>query len=224
MSIYFAQAGDGGPIKIGFTGRPMAERAAQLKSSNHEPIKVLAVIEGSRSDEEVLHARFAAHRRTGEWFSPHASLLRFVATLPAYDGRRTYAPTKAWRKLSSRAKFSAERIWTDLRIPSDKLASEKIGLNRTTLRLNLGPSGRKIMAESAACNGARGGTAKGRNARKSRMPKADAAKIWHSNPGMTNADLLAIINADKRFEPYTEATAYRHLKKRQAIAGRRANV
>src|SRR6185437_183527 len=76
----------------------------------------------------------------------------------------------------------------------------------------------------AAEDGAQGGKAKGRNNRKRLMPKADAAKIWHSNPGMKNKELLALINADKRFLPYTESTAYRYLKKRQAFAGRRAKI
>lgn len=63
--VYFVQAGDGGPIKIGMTHEPV-KRLASLQTSNHEELRILRVCPCDHSAEAALHARFAEDRIRGE--------------------------------------------------------------------------------------------------------------------------------------------------------------
>lgn len=76
--IYFAQATEGGPIKIGFSARPSA-RIKALEGHYGKPLAILATMEGGRPEEAELHARFAALRigRT-EQFCPGPDLMAFI--------------------------------------------------------------------------------------------------------------------------------------------------
>ncbi|MES3013901.1 MAG: GIY-YIG nuclease family protein [Pseudomonadota bacterium] len=76
--VYFLQAGDGGPIKIGFASDPM-QRARSLQTGNHEQVYLLATAPGSLQDEHGLHARFAHLNSRGEWFRPEPELMQFIA-------------------------------------------------------------------------------------------------------------------------------------------------
>jgi hypothetical protein len=77
-SLYFIQAGDNGPIKIG-VARNFEKRLASMQSSCPELLIVLKVIPSAgHSMEKHLHRYFAAHRLRGEWFSPHPDVLDFV--------------------------------------------------------------------------------------------------------------------------------------------------
>ncbi len=59
--IYFAQAGHDGPVKIGHTKEATPKsRMLGLQSGSPEPLRLLAVIEGDRYEEEALHQRFVA--------------------------------------------------------------------------------------------------------------------------------------------------------------------
>lgn len=75
LFVYFIQAGDGGPIKIGLADDPDA-RCAFLQVGNHEDLVLLAVRPGSMTDERELHSRFAAGRLRGEWFRADTPGLR----------------------------------------------------------------------------------------------------------------------------------------------------
>ena len=68
MPVYFAQVGEGGPVKIGFTLHAPKRRVTELQISNHEKIKLLRTIDGGVEMERYLHKRFAANRIRGEWF------------------------------------------------------------------------------------------------------------------------------------------------------------
>jgi len=76
--IYFAQAIDGGPVKIGYSADVMA-RARQLESHYGRPLAILATMKGDRPEEAELHARFA-HLRLGrtEQFRPAPDLMAFI--------------------------------------------------------------------------------------------------------------------------------------------------
>lgn len=79
-TIYFVQGVDGGPVKIGLSDFPeMRLNALQMAS----PIKLVirASIMAERSLERDYHARFAAHRLHGEWFSPHPDILAEIEAL-----------------------------------------------------------------------------------------------------------------------------------------------
>lgn len=76
--VYFIQAEQGGPIKIGVCRDPHA-RLASLQTCNPLKLRILGVVEGVEKDERRLHRRFAATRLQGEWFEPSGELLEYVA-------------------------------------------------------------------------------------------------------------------------------------------------
>jgi hypothetical protein len=74
--VYIARARDGHLLKIGLTVS-LRQRLATLKA---EPIVVFRVpYWGAHPLEQHLHRRFAEARVDGEWFSPTAKLVAFVA-------------------------------------------------------------------------------------------------------------------------------------------------
>jgi len=84
MPVYFIQAGEDGPIKIGFA-RDVGRRIANMRVANPAPLKLRANIPGDARDERAFHARFANLRVRGEWFRPSDELLCFIAAMPAPD-------------------------------------------------------------------------------------------------------------------------------------------
>lgn len=78
--VYFVQEGSDGAIKIGYA-RGVASRLALLQAGNPRPLRLLAAIQGARSVEYELHARFAYLRLFGEWFSPGSELVDFISGL-----------------------------------------------------------------------------------------------------------------------------------------------
>lgn len=66
--IYFIQSGDSEFVKIGYClGKPET-RLRQLQCGNPEPLRLIAVRDGSRDDESYWHQQFAHLRVRGEWF------------------------------------------------------------------------------------------------------------------------------------------------------------
>lgn len=80
--IYFIQAGEDGPVKIGFAKTVVGvhRRLAGFQTSHHETLRLLGYLEGSREDEATLHRVFADARVRGEWFSPVPDLLDAAAS------------------------------------------------------------------------------------------------------------------------------------------------
>lgn len=68
MPVYFAQAGEAGPVKIGYARDPL-KRVALLQTASAEPMQLIRVIAGRRADEAAAHLRFAAQHIRGEWFA-----------------------------------------------------------------------------------------------------------------------------------------------------------
>jgi hypothetical protein len=77
MAIYFIQAGEGGPIKIGFSVDPVA-RLSKMQSDNAAPCRLLGVMPGGEPEEGALHSKLAQHRIRGEWFAASADVLAQV--------------------------------------------------------------------------------------------------------------------------------------------------
>lgn len=75
--VYFIQAGEGGPIKIGLT-EDVTKRVAALQTGNPEKLAVLLTIPGGPKEERRMHRMFSYARITGEWFRPVPKLLRFI--------------------------------------------------------------------------------------------------------------------------------------------------
>lgn len=77
--VYLVQAGDGGPIKIGYAHN-LRHRLAVLQTGNHVELRVIGWIEnGSRSVERAVHVELAADRLRGDWFNPTRSVMAFAA-------------------------------------------------------------------------------------------------------------------------------------------------
>lgn len=87
MPVYFAQAVDGGPVKIGWSRVP-EKRVAILATQHRRPIRLLATTPGGRARELWLHEEFAGSRApqmkcsvvgSTEWFEPTRRLAALVA-------------------------------------------------------------------------------------------------------------------------------------------------
>lgn len=80
--IYFAQAGDDGPIKIGYCAKSggVRKRMAELQTGCPWPIRIRRVMEAPHriQTEFELHRKFAAYRMAGEWFMPAPVLALFA--------------------------------------------------------------------------------------------------------------------------------------------------
>jgi Meiotically up-regulated gene 113 len=96
--VYFIQAGDTGPVKIGLANEPET-RTRTLQTGNHRELHLRHVIPGDEGIERQLHDRFREARIRGEWFGGAAYLamiLIFAGGLAdemvhTYDGSG-YAP------------------------------------------------------------------------------------------------------------------------------------
>ena len=84
MPIYFIQAGQDGPIKIGFSENP-AQRFVKVQSDNPAECILLGVMAGDVATERELHAKLALHVIRGEWFRPASDVL---AEVPAGEAIR----------------------------------------------------------------------------------------------------------------------------------------
>lgn len=73
--IYFVQAKEGGPIKIGYSAN-VWKRMSSLRSSNPEYLNLLGVMEGDRTEEKRVHSLFK--RKQGEWFDDSPELQEFI--------------------------------------------------------------------------------------------------------------------------------------------------
>lgn len=65
--LYFIQAGDDGPIKIGIAVHPKT-RLKELQTGNPHKLRLLGVVAGGVKFEQQLHWELRAHRMHGEWF------------------------------------------------------------------------------------------------------------------------------------------------------------
>jgi len=77
--IYFIQAGENGPIKIGESDHP-EERLRQLQIANPYELKLLWVYDDDESEwnEAKIQALFDHELIRGEWFRPSRNLFRFI--------------------------------------------------------------------------------------------------------------------------------------------------
>lgn len=78
--IYFVAAPEASRIKIGFSNNP-DKRIASLMTSSAYKLETLAIVEGSREQEQALHQRFAHLRVHREWFADCGEIRSYVANL-----------------------------------------------------------------------------------------------------------------------------------------------
>lgn len=65
--VYFVQAGETGPIKIGWTEN-VDHRIDHLQLASPERLILRASLRGDRDLERKIHQYFSEHRIRGEWF------------------------------------------------------------------------------------------------------------------------------------------------------------
>jgi hypothetical protein len=65
--VYFIQAVTGGPIKIGWSLRPV-DRVRDLQGAHPHELTIVTMFRGSVAMERRLHRKFADFRLLGEWF------------------------------------------------------------------------------------------------------------------------------------------------------------
>jgi hypothetical protein len=82
--VYFVRLISTGHVKIGYSANVPARMQSLLR--DHGPLDLLAVIPGTAVDERAHHDRFDALRVIGEWFTPDASLMAYVDSLPPVAG------------------------------------------------------------------------------------------------------------------------------------------
>jgi hypothetical protein len=87
--VYFVQAGDKGPIKIGFSRKfaGVRPRINGIQTGCPWPVYPRRVMEAPRgqADEYDLHQRFARIRLAGEWFHATAELAELAHATPTGD-------------------------------------------------------------------------------------------------------------------------------------------
>ncbi len=120
--IYFLQAKDGN-IKIGFT-EDYFTRKYQL-DRKHGGVKALGFIEGSRTEEQMLHKQFDACRITprGEWFRPSADLLEYIKVSTTLELPAARVPQKASIQISDDTAKALYMIMGKLQSQTGKKAS-----------------------------------------------------------------------------------------------------
>ncbi len=95
MAVYFVQAGENGPIKIGRAVNPRA-RIAILQSAHYQTLTILRIIdEGDATTETWLHRQFRSSRIRGEWFHHDPSMLSIEPVLAPPQQRRPIRPIRS---------------------------------------------------------------------------------------------------------------------------------
>lgn len=81
-SVYFIAAGKF--VKIGWALDPV-KRRSELQTGCPEPMRILATVPGTITDERAFHKRFEAfrHRLGGEWFRLEGALENYIASIGA---------------------------------------------------------------------------------------------------------------------------------------------
>lgn len=82
MAVYFIQAGESGPIKIGSSSSP-TDRLKTLQVASPERLRMLLVVDGGAHVEQALHHHFGSTRMSSEWFRPTNGLLAMIESLRA---------------------------------------------------------------------------------------------------------------------------------------------
>jgi hypothetical protein len=77
--VYFIQAVNGGPVKIGWTSdEKFQNRLSGLQTGNPYRLQVIGTMEGDQQVERSLHKQFQHLRLCGEWFENTDELMEFI--------------------------------------------------------------------------------------------------------------------------------------------------
>jgi hypothetical protein len=129
--VYFVQAGDDGPIKIGychkFTGvRP---RLDNIQTGCPWPLVIRRVIPvTSVYAERQLHEEFAPYRLAGEWFEPAPPVANAAGVTPSTSALRELLAL-AWQR--GRESGIGEAVQEGVRSIADELRASLIAWEQT---------------------------------------------------------------------------------------------
>ena len=82
--VYFIQAENGGPIKIG-RAQSIHYRIRELQTGNPYKLVCRAFVEGGTLLERQLHWKFKEQRLQGEWFDPSDELEQIINNVNTFD-------------------------------------------------------------------------------------------------------------------------------------------
>jgi hypothetical protein len=77
VAVYFVQANQNGPVKIG-TAEDVIGRLRELQTAHYMVLRLLREIDGDYRLERALHRRFTAQHIRGEWFAFHPDMLTIM--------------------------------------------------------------------------------------------------------------------------------------------------
>lgn len=116
--VYFVQAGEGGPIKIGKAMNP-SQRIGNLQVGNPHEVKLLHCLPDTGCTEGRIQGIFEESHLRGEWYNPTPDLLEFIDALKSKtEGRarqfisRTIRDRQLMRAKKAKAK---SRMWKQTR-------------------------------------------------------------------------------------------------------------
>jgi DNA-binding transcriptional regulator YdaS (Cro superfamily) len=159
MPVYFIQAGEGGPVKIGWAVDPVS-RLRELQCGNHAELRLLRELPGSITEERVLHRAFSHLRIRGEWFSFDPKML--AVEMHALLADRTETPLQravhvagGQTALANLIGRKQAHVWNWLnvtdRIPAEAAVDIEVatGVPRWKLRPDLWPAPAVAPSEAA---------------------------------------------------------------------------
>lgn len=105
--VYVLQAVSGGPVKIGWAGSWDRARKRCLECQTGNPLQLVIVhaFEGTWSEEQRLHEKFAEYRLMGEWFSNAEEALKEIERMKLERTEDNSAGAARRRRGSSAAGF-----------------------------------------------------------------------------------------------------------------------
>jgi hypothetical protein len=151
--VYITQAGEGGPVKIGFSAR-LTTRMRTLSTGTHEALRVLRVIEGGHETERWMHERFAASRRRGEWFNFDPEMMTVLPPDPDTLRVEEQKQTEDLHKMLCEMRECVLRVASDLPpegkiVDRLKLAAERYNLPFSRVRAFYYLQARTVLASEA---------------------------------------------------------------------------
>lgn len=78
--VYFIQAGEKGPIKIGWS-QEVDKRIATLQTANACKLTLLGTVPGTMETERAYHQKFSHLRLEAEWFQYSQEILDFISEI-----------------------------------------------------------------------------------------------------------------------------------------------
>ena len=111
--IYFIQAGEDGPIKIGFTNGPIKNRLAGLQTGSIHKLKVLFVYKGDTVTEKQLHYFHRYHRLRGEWFNNVPEIHAEIASLKIKQTFESLFGPGYTKKVKKKMDYLVQEAWAE---------------------------------------------------------------------------------------------------------------